>query len=97
MTPYKSKFQENDEEIERLKREIQAQKEEQSRLEKETRQIRQDSIKTLKYILTKVKTEEEKANVLELINEMEKEEADSQEIDRRIDLMMKKIIDNWGK
>ena len=48
MIPYKSKFQENDEEIERLKREIKAQKDEQLRLEKETEKIRQDSIKTLK-------------------------------------------------
>jgi type II restriction/modification system DNA methylase subunit YeeA len=96
MIPYKSKFQENDEEIERLKREIKAQKDEQLRLEKETEKIRQDSIKTLKYILSKVKTEEEEANVLELINEMEKKESSSEEINKRIDIMIKKIIDNWG-
>lgn len=97
MTPYKSKFSENNEEIERLKREIQSQKEEQARLDQEIKKVRQDSIETLKSLLFKVKTEEEESNIRELISEMEKEEMDIEDVNRRIDIMFQKIIDNWGK
>lgn len=97
MTPYKSKFSENNEEIERLKREIQSQKEEQARLDQEIKKIKQDSIENLKFLLPRVKTEEEESNIRELISEMEKEETNVEDVNRRLDIMFQKIIDNWGK
>ena len=95
MNPYKSKFQENDEEIRRLKQEIKAQKEEQARLDKESREASLALIEQLRQLLPKMKSEESGSEIMELINGLEKNSIDSHSLGKRIDSLIWKALKDF--